>query len=100
MSALQVEKEPLTFQDSRLLGDADLPLGDDGFALRVADVGRDEGEAGLLLLPGAREVERQQLPVGRLKSDARAEVVSLKPFLSLVLESLWSQLHQTSDVSN
>lgn len=56
-----------TFQDSGLLGDADLPLGDDGFALGVADVGWDEGEAGLLLRPGARVVQGQQLPVRRLE---------------------------------
>lgn len=74
-------RKSLTFQDSGLLGDADLPLGDDGFALRVADVGGDEGEAGLLLLPGAREVERQQLPVRRLKSDAHAQALSAKPLV-------------------
>lgn len=74
-------RESLTFQDAGLLGDADLPLGDDGFALRVADVGGDEGEAGLLLLPGAREVERQQLPVRRLKSDAHARALSAKPLV-------------------
>lgn len=62
--------EAPTFQDPGLLGDADLSLGDNGFALGVADVSWDEVEAGLLLLGGAREVERQQLPVRQLKSYA------------------------------
>lgn len=45
-----------TFQAARLLCDADLPLRDDGFPLRVPDVGRDERQAGPLLVLRARVV--------------------------------------------
>lgn len=57
----------LTFQDARFLRDADLPLWDDGFALRVADVSWDQGSAGLLLFLRAREVQRQQLLIDGLE---------------------------------
>lgn len=57
----------LTFQDARFLRDADLPLWDDGFPLRVADVSWDQGSAGLLLFLRAREVQRQQLPIDGLE---------------------------------
>lgn len=57
-----------TFQGSWFLCDADLPLGDHGFPLGVADVGRDKGQRNLLLFLRAREVQREQLPVHGLNT--------------------------------